>query len=240
VFGALAALQPVEWTSEGLVCAPRAAPDGVVSAALASCPLRWSALTRVPAWPDPPSRYLAGWYLRSPGHAPAPAGVRELVQVTGEGFGPGGHPTTGMCLAMLERLAAGPAVDLGCGSGLLAQAWARLGRGPVVGIDLDEGALRQAEESLAIAGLQDAVRLEHGPVHRMGDRLDGAVVLANMPAAAHRTMFACMHAAVPAGVVCSGVRPGEGRDIATSYAAGRLRVTGVSRRGGWECWALRP
>jgi ribosomal protein L11 methylase PrmA len=167
-------------------------------------------------------------------------GIRELVQVTGEGFGPGGHPTTGMCLAMIDRFPAGPAVDLGCGSGLLAQAWARLGRGPVVGIDLDEGALRQAEASLAIAGLQDDVRLEHGPVHRMGDRLGGAVVLANMPAAAHRTMFACMHASSPAGVICSGVRPGEGREIATSYRAGSLRVTGVSRRGGWECWGLRP
>lgn len=239
VFGALALLQPVEWTADGLVCAPRSAPEGEVMAAVRDCPLPWSALDRVPAWPDLPARWIAGWYLRSPHHAPAPEGVRELVQVPGEGFGPGGHPTTGMCLAMLERLPAGPAVDLGCGSGLLAQAWARLGRGPVIGIDLDESALRQAEASLTAAGLLDAVRLEHGPVARMAERLDGVAVLANMPAAAHDSMAACMHAQLPAGVVCSGLRPGEGRRVAHAWSAGRLRLIGAGRRRGWECWGLR-
>ena len=43
-----------------------------------------------PGWPDPPARWVAGWYLRSPAHAPAPAGVRELLQAPGEGFGPAG------------------------------------------------------------------------------------------------------------------------------------------------------
>lgn len=238
VFGALTVLQPIAWSDAGLVCAPRAAPEDTAATALQNCPLPWSPLPSVPAWPDPPARWLAGWYLRSPGHAPAPAGVRELVQVTGEGFGPGGHPTTGMCLRMLERMPAGPAVDLGCGSGLLAQAWARLGRGAVTGIDLDEAALRHAEASLAAAGLTGTVHLEQGPVVRMGDRLDGTTVLANMPAPAHDSMAACMHAAVPAGVVCSGLRPGQGRRVAAAWSAGRLRVAGVSRRSGWECWGL--
>lgn len=239
-FGALAALQPVEWTSDGLVCSPRAAPEDAAAAAVRICPLPWSALSHVPAWPDPPARWVAGWYLRSPGHAPAPQGVRELVQVTGEGFGPGGHPTTGMCLRMLERLPTGPAVDLGCGSGLLAQAWAALRRGPVSAIDLDEAALRQAEASLAAAGLAGAVRFEHGPVVRMADRIDGAAVLANMPVAAHDSMAACMHAAAATGVVCSGLRPGEGRRIAGMWAAGRLRITAAAHRRGWECWGLTP
>jgi SAM-dependent methyltransferase len=237
-FGALVALQPVAWTPDGLVCAPRAAPEDTAGVALRDCPLPWSPLAMVPAWPDPPARWLAGWYLRSPGHAAAPAGVRELVQTTGEGFGPGGHPTTAMCLRMLERLPAGQAVDLGCGSGLLAQAWARLGRGPVTGIDLDEAALRQAEVSLAAAGLAGIVRLEHGPVTRMGDRIHGVAVMANMPVAAHESMAACMHAAIPAGVVCSGLRPGDGRRVATMWSAGRLRITAVGRRRGWECWEL--
>lgn len=237
-FGALVSLQPVAWTSEGLVCTPRAAPEGTAEAAVRGCPLPWSSLTGVPAWPDPPARWIAGWYLRSPAHAPAPPGIRELVQVPGEGFGPGGHPTTGMCLRMLEGLPTGPAVDLGCGSGLLGQAWAVLGRGLVIGIDLEEAALRQAEASLIAAGLAGMMRLEHGPVARMGDRLDGVAVMANMPAAAHDTMAACMHAAMPSGVVCSGLRTGEGRRIAGMWAGGRLRITRAGRRGGWECWGL--
>ena len=98
--------------------------------------------------PGRPSRWLGGWYLRSPAHAPAPAGVRELVQAPGEGFGPAAHATTAMCLEGVEALPAGPALDAGCGSGLLAQAWARLGRGPVLACDLDPRALDQAARSL--------------------------------------------------------------------------------------------
>ena len=41
----------------------------------------------------------------------------------------------------MEDLPAGAALDVGCGSGLLAQAWAALGRGPVLACDLDPRAL---------------------------------------------------------------------------------------------------
>ncbi|MGB0613547.1 MAG: hypothetical protein ACPGN4_05300, partial [Miltoncostaeaceae bacterium] len=55
--------------------------------------------------PSPPLPFPAavggGVYRRSPGHAPAPAGLPEIVLVAGEGFGLAEHPTTGMCLDLL-------------------------------------------------------------------------------------------------------------------------------------------
>lgn len=238
VFGALAALQPVAWTDAGLVCCPRAAADDQAGA-LRDCPVPWTALTVVPGWPDPPARWLSGWYVRSTAHAPAPPGVRELIQVPGDGFGPGGHPTTAMCLAMLARMPAGPAVDVGCGSGLLAQAWARLGRGPVMGVDLDGRAITQAAAALAHAGLTGVVRLRHGPVECIADHLDGAVILANVPAPVHAAVHACMRACMqPVGVVCSGLRPAEAARVGAGYRTGRLRPVAVTRRGGWECRGL--
>jgi ribosomal protein L11 methyltransferase PrmA len=236
-FAALAALQPVRRAPEGLVCAPRAAPE-LAGPALARCPLPTEALAAVPGWPDPPSASVAGWYRRSPAHAPAPAGVRELIQVPGEGFGPGDHPTTAMCLAALERLPAGPAVDCGAGSGLLAQAWARLSRGPVLATDLDPRALAQAQASLAAAGLADRVTLRRGPVEALlPAELAGRVLLANLPLAAQRGLLARIDEP-PRAALISGIRPGQEGELLAAYRALGLRPAGAARRGGFLCLAL--
>ena len=191
------------------------------------------ALDEVPGWPDPPAAMLAGWYRRSPAHAPAPAGVRELVQAPGEGFGPGDHPTTAMCLALMDGLSAGPALDVGCGSGLLAQAWAALGRGPVLACDLDARALDQAARSLAAAGLADRVTLRRAPAALIGeDEIAGRTVLANVPLEAHRALLARV-GAPPAAVVLSGLRPAQMPEVAAAWAARGLAPAGGDERGGF-------
>lgn len=236
-FGALCALQPVRWEPAGLLCAPRADPDAS-SPALARCPLPWRA-TEVPAvWPAPPSAFVSGFYRRSPLHAPAPAGVPELVQTDGEGFGPGGHVTTEMCLAALPGLPAGPAVDAGCGSGLLAQGWARLGRGPVLGIDLDGRALAQAEAGVAAAGLAGRIRLRRGPLEGLDpDELGGRTVLANLPQAAHLALLG-RYRTPPRAALLSGLRRGEGVVVAAAYRGLGLVPVRVQRRRAYECWSL--
>lgn len=236
-FGALCPLQPVEWSAEGLVCAPRAAPEAA-AAALAVCPLPTGPLTQVPGWPDPPAGIVAGWYRRSPAHVPAPEGIGELLQVPGEGFGPGDHPTTTMCLMAIGRLPAGPALDAGCGSGLLAQAWARLGRGPVEAWDLDPRALRQAAHSLAAAGLAERVSLRHGPLEALPpERIAGHVVLANVPAPVHRVLLARTREP-PRAVLASGLRRPEAAPVVAAWRALGLRPVSMARRGGFVCCAL--
>ena len=236
-FPALCALQPVARAPGGLVCAPRAAPE-LAGPALAACPLPHRPLARVPGWPDPPARWLAGWYLRSPAHAPAPAGVRELVQAPGEGFGPAGHATTAMCLEALEALPAGPALDAGCGSGLLAQAWARLGRGPIVACDLDPRALDQAARSLAAAGLAGRVALRRAALGALdAEAIAGRVLLANVPAAAHRELLGRV-GAPPRAALLSGLRPAEAPAVEAAYRALGLAPAGRAERGGFVCAVL--
>jgi SAM-dependent methyltransferase len=236
-FAELCALQPVRMDREGLVCAPRAAPD-LAAPALARCPLPTRALAEVPGWPDPPAAMVAGWYRRGAGHLPAPAGVRELVQAPGEGFGPGGHATTEMCLEAIEGLAPGRAVDAGCGSGLLAQAWARLGRGPVIACDLDPRAVDQTARGLAAAGLGARVDLRRGPLEALApEELAGVVVMANLPAPAHRALLGRI-GAPPAAVVLSGLRPIEGGAVADAYRALGLRPAGRTERGGFCCLVM--
>jgi ribosomal protein L11 methyltransferase len=233
-FAALAALQPIRFTPDGLVCAPRAAPD-LSGPALADCPLPVRKLDTVPGWPDPPSECVAGWYRRSPHHVEAPNGIRELVQVAGPAFGAAGHETTALCLEALDLLPVGAAVDAGCGSGMLALAWATLGRGPVLARDLDPDAVRQTQEAVNITGLSHLITVERGPIERLeiGDR----VLLANIPPIAHRALFESL-AAAPVAALLSGMRRGDAEDVLEGYERLGMRITSVASQGQWERWIV--
>ena len=241
VFPALVALQPTDWTRDGLVCAPRSGDPSAAADALRNCPVPWAPLDWVPAWHPTPARWIAGWYLRSDRHAPAPSGIRELIQATGEGFGPHAHPTTEMCLAALADMPCGPAVDVGCGSGLLSQAWYLLRRGSVVGVDVDPAAVRHARDSLDLAGIGADLPIVHAPLGRVLGDHPMSVWLVNLPPVAHRAVHACMHPhSLPAGILCSGFRASHRETVLSGYRAHGLRTVGVTRRAGWECWRLRP
>jgi ribosomal protein L11 methylase PrmA len=167
--------------------------------------------------------------------------VRELVQVVGEGFGAEGHATTAMCLELLPLMPDGPAYDAGCGSGLLGQAWAATRRGPVVGCDLDARALAHADASLIAAGLSGWVTLRHGPLEAiLPDELAGAVLLANIPAQAHRLLARRARSGAPRGAVLSGLRPREVDEIVASWTARGLRTVRITASGGFCAVALRP
>lgn len=225
-------------TDTGVLCAPRCAPE---EAAAALGRLTWPAepVRHVPGWPDPPAAMVGGWYRRSPGHLPAPAGVRELVQVPGEGFGPAGHVTTAMCLRALDPLPPGPAVDAGCGSGLLAQAWAALGRGPVLAVDVDPHAIRHAAASLEAAGLAGAVTVRQAPLASLtAGELAGRTVLANVPSPAQQALLAAARGAPPAAVVLSGIRPADVDALRDAWEARGLRHDAEWDRGGFACLRL--
>lgn len=240
-FAALCALQPIRMDEAGLVCAPRCAPE-LAAPALARCPLPVRPLAQIPGWPDPPSAMVSGWYRRSPDHMPAPEGIRELIQTTGEGFGPAGHATSAMCLGALERLSAGPAIDVGCGSGLLAQAWAALGRGDVLACDLDPRAIDQSRRSLAAAGLADRVTLRHGPIGTLApSETAGRTILANIPLPAHESLLARLGEGPPVAAVLSGLRPAQTAGVVDAYRALGLQVLGSRERAGFTCtWLARP
>jgi ribosomal protein L11 methyltransferase len=82
-------------------------------------------------------------YVRPPWEEPAVRpGVTEIVIDPGQAFGTGSHPTTRMCLELLLELEPqGSLADLGCGSGVLAIAAAKLGFEPVAAFDSDAAAI---------------------------------------------------------------------------------------------------
>jgi ribosomal protein L11 methyltransferase len=82
----------------------------------------------------------------------------------GMAFGTGLHPTTQLCVALLEAYVKPgmTALDLGCGSGILAIAAARLGAGAVLALDTDPIAVAATRENAARNEVADVVHVAEG------------------------------------------------------------------------------
>lgn len=82
----------------------------------------------------------------------------------GMAFGTGTHPTTQLCLHLLERYVVSGmrALDLGCGSGVLAIAAAKLGAQQVLALDTDPIAISATRENAARNGVETIVQAAVG------------------------------------------------------------------------------
>jgi ribosomal protein L11 methyltransferase len=102
--------------------------------------------------------------------SPCP-GDRVIELDPGMAFGTGAHPTTQLCLALLEeRVTPGDRVlDLGTGSGILAIAAAKLGAAHVLALDVDPIAVAAAAENAARNGVSGIVAVREGSVAAAGD-----------------------------------------------------------------------
>jgi ribosomal protein L11 methyltransferase len=107
--------------------------------------------------------FQVGPFWVHPGHArdSIPAGLLPIEIDAGLAFGTGTHATTRGCLEMLATLDPAEtvnAVDVGCGSGILAIAMAKLWRRPVPGGDNDPQAVGVAIENAELNGVAPLCR----------------------------------------------------------------------------------
>jgi len=77
----------------------------------------------------------------------------------GMAFGTGTHPTTSLCITLLEKYLqpGGAFLDVGTGSGILMAAASKLGAGRGLGIDNDPLAVQIAAENLQLNGADPAL-----------------------------------------------------------------------------------
>jgi ribosomal protein L11 methyltransferase len=133
-------------------------------------------------------------WIGPPWHEPDP-GATAVVIDPGRAFGTGAHPTTRLCAEHLLALRPGSLVDLGCGSGVLAIAAAKLGFEPVTALDLDPAAVSAARENALtnrvemtverVDALEEALpaadvaiaNIEITVSERLAERLPAAVVI---------------------------------------------------------------
>lgn len=101
------------------------------------------------------------WVHPSHDSAGLPTGLLPLRIDAGLAFGTGTHATTRGCLEMLATLdprETANAVDVGCGSGILAIAMAKLWQRPVLGGDNDPEAVTVADENAELNDVADLCR----------------------------------------------------------------------------------
>ena len=107
-------------------------------------PVRVGRLWIGPPWESPPDDALA------------------VVIDPGRAFGTGAHPTTQLCLELLQELEPGSLLDVGCGSGVLSVGAALLGHAPVHAVDIEGPSIVATLENAARNGVELDAQLVQG------------------------------------------------------------------------------
>lgn len=160
----------------------------------------------------------------------------------GMAFGTGTHETTRMCIALLEEyLENGTSVlDIGCGSGILSVAAAKLGAGSVLALDLDNVAVEVAGMNVRLNNVEDKVSVIRSdivtevPADKKFD-----IIVANIIADVIIRMNESVLKYIkrPGIYICSGIIAERLDEVLASLNKYGLRAIKVSKMGEWRAVA---
>jgi ribosomal protein L11 methyltransferase len=165
----------------------------------------------------------------------------------GMAFGTGTHPTTRLCLELMESFFIGEkrasplrVIDMGCGSGILSIAAIKLGAKQALGVDIDAGSIENARENANANGVGEEFILSVGSVEEIKNGqfpLDRApLVLANILAPVIIRLFEAGLADLIEGdgaIILSGIlEEQEARVLAAGQVKG-LRMNERRQMGDW-------
>lgn len=155
----------------------------------------------------------------------------------GMAFGTGTHPTSRLCIDMMEKyLQEGDSIlDVGTGSGILIIAAAKLGAGRALGVDIDKSAVAIARNNLLLNGIS-STRYEV----RTGDLVDRVIdrfniVVANISKAAVLTLLDKLKKVmlVNGVFICSGMLKDNVDEIVGKMGVLQLTVLEIHSEKEW-------
>ena len=176
-----------------------------------------------------------------PAHTDAEPGDLKLIDATA--FGTGLHPTTALCLDVLDAVVqtARPesVLDVGTGSGVLALAALMLGVPHAVGIDIDDEALRVATENARINGLSDRLQLARGGPETISGTWP--LVFANVQAAPLIEMAPALVRRVGhhGQLALSGIPASVEQDVDAAYRRLGMQRLRATSRAGWVALVMQ-
>jgi len=179
-----------------------------------------------------------------------PSGVIPICIEAGLAFGTGHHETTTLCLEAItlvgRRSHPKRILDLGCGTGVLAIAAAKLWHGRVLASDIDPVATQVARDNAWMNGAGPCVRVTvanglNSPAIRAHAPYD--LILANILAGPLRQLAPALSRALARGgiAVLSGLLRDQEHQVSSSYKAQGLVFRTALRQGPWSALVLeRP
>jgi len=182
------------------------------------------------------------WIDRRPGDPEL-----ELVLDPGRAFGTGQHETTRLCVDEMialqrEGLTPGSVLDLGCGSGILALAAARLfpGAATITAVDNDPEATETTRENADHNALTDRLEIRTGTARELAGR--HALILANIrPSVLIPIARDLAGLLAPRGsAVLSGILGEEAEQVLAAYVEVGLHLHRRRDQNEWCSLLLRP
>jgi ribosomal protein L11 methyltransferase len=191
----------------------------------------------------------AGRFFVHGSHFPGrpPPGRVALKIDAGAAFGSGDHATTRGCLlaidGLLRRRHPRRALDLGCGSGILAMALAKAAAIPVLAADIDDVAVRVARRNAARNGVAARLRVQvsAGYRHRgISRRRPFDLIVANILAGPLQRLAAALaaHLAADGIAVLSGLLRRQEAAVLAAHRRQGLSLYARLRLQGWSTLVL--
>lgn len=178
------------------------------------------------------------------------SGRVPVILDPGLSFGTGAHPTTQLCLKMLEkRIKGGERVlDLGCGSGILSIAALNLGAASVTAVDIDEQSVRVAAENASLNGIgPDRFSVLRGDVLTDPDFLESLggpydIILANIVADVIIGLAPIVKNLLsPDGhFLCSGIIAGREQEVADALQWNGFTIAHSDNEKDWYAYHCVP
>lgn len=167
---------------------------------------------------------------------PVVAGELVIDMDPGMAFGCGAHPTTALCLKLLEKYVQDGATvyDVGTGSGILAIASALLGSGRVVAVDHDPVACRTALANIERNGVAGRVKVIQGDLLSSIEGKAGLIV-ANIIASIIAGLAVDVSKTLVSGgiFIASGIISERGPEVLAALESAGLSVVEQLEDGGW-------
>lgn len=169
---------------------------------------------------------------------------QQIIEIDpGMAFGTGTHPTTALCVRLLEAyLQTGRTVlDVGTGSGILLVAAAKLGAGHLTGTDLDPMAVKVARKNLLQNRIApSAFELIRGHLAENIDRTYDVVVANILADVIIDLLDQGVPVTRPGGLfICSGIIEAYHARVAAKMAGCGFDIIDVLKEGDWVALAGR-
>jgi ribosomal protein L11 methyltransferase len=165
------------------------------------------------------------WVIPTAAEAPEDPAAVVVRLDPGLAFGTGSHPTTSLCLTVLDSLDLNgcTVIDYGCGSGVLGLAALKLGAARVIAVDIDPQALTATRDNAARNGVDAHILVQDAGAAPADAALpQGDCILANILAGPLIELKSRLTAACAKGghLILSGLLREQADAVAAAYAPG--------------------